>query len=146
MRISRKAEYALRALLAMARQPRCWSIQELSVRENIPVKFLEQILLSLRHAGLLTSKRGVGGGYTLLKAAGDVTIAEVLRVFDGPLALVACAIDRPLERCTCPDPRTCPLRHTMTELHRELTTLFESRTLEDMLRAAPDAGALAFEI
>lgn len=130
----------------MARQPRCWSIQELSARENIPVKFLEQILLSLRHAGLLASKRGAGGGYTLLKAASEVSVAEVLRVFDGPLALVACAADRPVERCTCPDPRTCPLRQTMTELRRDLTALFESRTLEDMLQSAPEAGALAFEI
>src|ERR1700728_4410704 len=64
MRISKKAEYALRALAAIARQPKCWQIQELSGRENIPIKFLEQILLALRHAGLLASKRGVGGGYT----------------------------------------------------------------------------------
>ena len=69
MRISRKSEYALRALVSLARERRSWGIQELSERENIPVKFLEQILLALRHAGLLTSKRGVGGGYTLHRAA-----------------------------------------------------------------------------
>ena len=65
MRVSRKSEYALRALIAMARKPRSYQIQELSDAENIPIKFLEQILLTLRHAGFLTSKRGVGGGYSL---------------------------------------------------------------------------------
>ena len=64
MRLSRKAEYALRALTAIARQPRkSWPIQELATRERIPIKFLEQILLALRRAGFLASKRGVGGGW-----------------------------------------------------------------------------------
>ncbi|MEA3212265.1 MAG: hypothetical protein QOE70_5322 [Chthoniobacter sp.] len=146
MRISKKAEYALRALVAVAREPRSWSIQELSAQENIPVKFLEQILLTLRHAGLLASKRGVGGGYTLLRAANEITLGEVLRVLDGPLAPVACAAECPTERCTCPDPRRCPLRLVMTDLRRELTTMLESRTIEDLLRLAPASDALAFEI
>jgi len=146
MRISKKAEYALRALVAIARQPRSWAIQELSAQENIPIKFLEQILLALRHAGLLASKRGVGGGYTLLRAPGEITLREVLRILDGPVAPVACAAEQPGERCTCPDPRTCPLRLMMTELRGEITHLLESRTIEDMLRLAPSPDALAFEI
>src|SRR6188768_1626052 len=97
MRISKKAEYALRALVAIARKPRSWSIQELSTQESIPVKFLEQILLALRHAGILASKRGVGGGYTLLKPANKITLGEVLRVLDGPLAPVPCSAEQPTE-------------------------------------------------
>jgi Rrf2 family protein len=146
MRISKKAEYALRALVAIARQPRAWSIHELSAQENIPIKFLEQILLALRHAGLLSSKRGVGGGYTLLRAPGEITLREVLRVLDGPVAPVACAAEQPTERCTCPDPRTCPLRLTMTELRIDITRLLENRTIEDMIRLSPNAEGLAFEI
>jgi Rrf2 family protein len=146
MRISKKAEYALRALIAIARQPRSWGIQELSTQENIPIKFLEQILLALRNAGLLASKRGVGGGYTLLRAPGEITLREVLRILDGPVAPVPCAAEQPTERCTCPDPRTCPLRIVMTELRGDITRLLESRTIEDMMRLAPNAGALAFEI
>src|SRR5260221_8510437 len=146
MRIPKKAEYALRALVAIARQPRSWAIQELSTKENIPIKFLEQILLALRHAGLLASKRGVGGGYTLLRAPGEITLREVLRILDGPVAPVPCAAEQPTERCTCPDPRTCPLRLMMTEVRGEITHLLESRTIEDILRLAPSSDALAFEI
>lgn len=145
MRLSKKAEYALRALVAIARQPRSWPIQELSAQENIPIKFLEQILLALRHAGLLSSKRGVGGGYTLLKPAHQITLGEVLRVLDGPLAPVPCVAERPGEPCTCPNPDTCALRLTMATVRRELSALLESRTIDDMLRSAP-GDALAFEI
>ena len=146
MRISKKSEYALRALVSLARERRSWGIQELSDRENIPVKFLEQILLALRHAGMLTSKRGVGGGCTLHRAADEITVGEVIRIFDGPLAPVPCAAERPTEKCTCPDPRTCPLRLLMTRVRVELSAALETQTVSDMLRLAPGADTLAFEI
>jgi Rrf2 family protein len=147
MRISKKAEYALRALVAMARPPaRSWSIHELASSERIPIKFLEQILLALRRAGILNSKRGVGGGYTLVRAPEDIRIGEVIGVFDGPIAPVPCAAERPTERCSCPDPRTCPLRLMMTDIRRELSTLLDERTLDDMLKLAPGTQSLAFDI
>ena len=146
MRISRKAEYALRALVAIARQPKSWQIQELSTRENIPVKFLEQILLALRHAGLLTSKRGVGGGYTLRKAASEISVGEVIRVLDGPIALVPCAAEQAGEPCTCPNPNSCALRLLMTDVRRDLSAMLDHRTIDDMVRLAPDSNALAFDI
>lgn len=146
MRLSKKAEYALRALVAMARRPGSWSIQELSAQENIPIKFLEQILLTLRHAGMLMSKRGVGGGYTLVRAAKEITLAEVIRALDGPMSPVACVADQPTEKCTCPDPRSCPLRRVMVEVRREFDAVLERRTIEDMRLLSPESNALAFEI
>jgi Rrf2 family protein len=146
MRISKKAEYALRALVAIARQPKSWRIEELSARERIPIKFLEQILLTLRHAGLLTSKRGVGGGYALLRPASEISMGEVIRALDGPLAPVACAAVTPTEKCTCPDPHTCAIRLVMTEVRRDLTALLDQRSIDDLLRLAPSPGALVFEI
>lgn len=146
MRISKKAEYALRALVAIARQPKSCRIEELSARENIPIKFLEQILLALRHAGVLTSKRGVGGGYALLRPASEISVGEVIRTLDGPLAPVPCAATRPSEKCTCPDPRTCPVRLVMTDLRRDLTALLEQRSIDDLLRLSPASEALAFDI
>lgn len=146
MRISRKAEYALRSLVSLARERRSWGIQELSERENIPVKFLEQILLTLRHAGLLTSKRGVGGGYTLHREPHEISVAEIIRIFDGPLAPVPCAAERPTEKCSCPDPRTCPVRLLMTRVRADLAAALESQTISDMMRLAPGADTLAFEI
>ncbi len=146
MRFSKKAEYALRALVAMARNPKSWSIHELSEQERIPVKFLEQILLSLRRAGLLASKRGVGGGYALLKGSADISLAEVVQILDGPLAPVPCAAERPTERCTCPDPRTCPIRIVMSGFRQEMGEWLANRTVDDLLRLSPDADSLAFEI
>ena len=144
MRVSRKSEYALRALVAMARKPKSYQIRELSETENIPVKFLEQILLTLRHAGFLTSKRGVGGGYALRVAPAEINVREIIEIMDGPLAPVPCAAVRPLEKCSCPDPRTCVLRLLMIDLREEIGALLKGRTIEDMIKLCPDAGQ--FEI
>jgi len=146
MRLSKKAEYGLRALAVMARGKPSWSIQELSERENIPVKFLEQILLALRHAGVLSSRRGVGGGYALVKPAQETTVGEIVRALDGPLAPVPCASEKPTERCTCPEPRTCPVRLMMVQFRNELAKWLDSHSLEDLARAGTAAGGLAFEI
>lgn len=147
MRVSRKSEYALRALVAMARKPGAsYQIQELSEKENIPIKYLEQILLALRHAGFLNSKRGVGGGYTLRVSPSEIPVGEVVEIMDGPIAPVPCAALRPLEKCSCPDPRTCAVRLLMIELREEITAMLGARTIEDMMRLSPDSGSLAFEI
>ncbi|MCF7786430.1 MAG: Rrf2 family transcriptional regulator [Prosthecobacter sp.] len=86
MKLSKKAEYALRALVAMGREREGtnFSIQDLASKENIPLKFLEQILLALKNGGLLRSKRGVGGGYQLVTPPARITLGEVVTLFDGP--------------------------------------------------------------
>lgn len=86
MKLSKKAEYALRALVAMGREREGtnFSIQDLASKEHIPLKFLEQILLALKNGGLLRSKRGVGGGYQLVTHPARITIGEVVTLFDGP--------------------------------------------------------------
>src|SRR6476620_548425 len=116
MRISRRAEYALRALLLIAKDQneRIHQIQDLSERGNIPVKFLEQILLHLRNEGLLTSKRGVGGGYSLRKRPSDIVVLDIVELLDGPIAPLPCALERPGEPCGCPDPSLSPLGPLMT--------------------------------
>lgn len=147
MRISKKSEYALRALAAVSRhRTKSWSIQELAEQERIPLKFLEQILLTLRHAGILASKRGVRGGYTLVKAPEQIRLGEVIALFDGPLSPVACAGEKPAQPCTCPDPRTCPLRKIMTGVRKELSDLLDGWSIEDMVKMAPAGGSLAFDI
>ena len=146
MRVSRKTEYALRALVAMARGPRSYQIQELSEKENIPIKYLEQILLTLRHAGFLSSKRGVGGGYSLRVIPSQINVGEIIEIMDGPIAPVPCAALRPLEKCSCPDPSTCAVRLLIISLREEITTLLGAKTIEDMMKLSPDSGTLAFEI
>jgi Rrf2 family protein len=146
MHLSKKAEYALRALVAIARQPRAWQVQELSRAEKIPDKFLEQILLILRRGGLLTSKRGLGGGYTLHKPASEITLGEVIAIMDGPLAPVPCAAENPSEKCTCPNPQTCPIRKVMIDFRQEMEATINRQTIEDLVRLSPSPDALAFEI
>jgi Rrf2 family protein len=146
VRISRKAEYALRALVALARHGRALQIAELSRVENIPVKFLEQILLALRNDGFLASKRGVGGGYTLKVPPGRIPVGQVVRALDGPVAPLPCAATASNDvPCSCPDPRTCPIRSFMTQLHEEMNALLDARTIEDLAKMDVGQG-LAFEI
>ena len=165
MRLSKKTEYALRALFAIARafpnDNAAQRIEQLSRQENIPVKFLEQILLSLRHAGLLSSKRGVGGGYRLARPPAQISIGEVIRTLEGPLTPLPCAVNvqetasdkaaasgrRRDPRCTCPDERTCPVRVLMVAVQEQLTALLDGRSLEDILREVPvTENALSFDI
>lgn len=146
MRLSKKAEYGLRALAVMARGKPSWSIHELSSRENIPVKFLEQIFLALRHAGVLASRRGAGGGYSLVKPAHEIPVGEIVRALDGPLAPVPCAAEATPGRCTCPEPRTCPVRLLMVQFRDELAAWLDSRSLDDLARLGPAETGLAFEI
>jgi Rrf2 family protein len=146
MRISRKAEYALRALVALARHGRPLLIGELSRVENIPVKFLEQILLALRNDGLLVSKRGVGGGYALKVPPDRIKVGAVIRALDGPVAVLPCAAvtgdDVP---CSCPDPRTCPIRLFARRVTDELEEMLNGRTIDELARMSP-AGELGYEI
>ena len=88
----------------------------------------------------------MGGGYVMLRAPGEISVGEVVRILDGPLAPVPCAAERPGEKCTCPDLRTCPLRLLMTQFRTHLSTWLEERTIDDMLRMSPGPDSLAFEI
>src|ERR1700730_10390229 len=148
MRISRSAEYALRELLLIANDQKetIHQIQELSDRGNIPVKFLEQILLHLRNEGLLTSKRGVGGGYSLRKRPSDIVVLDIVELLDGPIAPLPCAMERPGEPCGCPDPIRCPLRPLMRQAREMIRDLFSSKTVQDLLDESPVEHSLAFEI
>jgi Rrf2 family protein len=148
MRISRRAEYALRALLLIAKDQKeqVHQIQELSERGNIPVKFLEQILLSLRNEGLLTSKRGVGGGYSLRKRPSDINVLDIVELLDGPVAPLPCALDRPGEPCGCPDPARCPLRPLMRQARDAIRDVLSTKSVQDLLDESRDNQVLVFEI
>src|ERR1700687_1433220 len=117
--VSMKARYALRALYALTgdetRPPVL--IADLAERERIPRKFLEAILLELRNAGILQSKKGKGGGYALAKPPGEITIGQVMRAIDGPLAPIPCVSERAYVRCeTCPSEETCGTHLVMKEV------------------------------
>ncbi len=133
--LSRKARYALRALYALAadeaRGPVL--IADLAEGESIPRKFLEAILLELKNAGILKSKKGKGGGYALARAADQITMGQIIRVIDGPLAPIPCASERAFVRCEeCTDETTCGTRQVMKKVRDAIAAILDSTTLADV--------------
>jgi Rrf2 family protein len=107
MQVSRRVDYALRAAINLARQApgRASSVGEISVHESIPKKFLEKIIQDLIHAGLVTSRRGAHGGYTLAREATEISFRDVMEAVEGPIALNVCVGDRTL--CSVSRPAAC---------------------------------------
>ena len=138
MRLSKRGEYGLRAMidLAAARNGNPHNgvvqIKEIAERERIPAKFLEQILLTLKNAGLLHSKMGVGGGYYLARPPSQITLGHIVRVLDGPLAPVRCVSQMAYEPCGCPDEQTCGLRLVMGDVRNAIAGILDQTTLADV--------------
>jgi len=112
--------------------PQMKQIKEISLRENISVKFLEQILLTLKNAGLLHSKMGVGGGYYLARSASEITLGQIFRVLDGPVAPIKCVSQMAYEPCGCPDEETCGLRLVMGDVRNAIVDILDRTTLADV--------------
>ncbi len=108
-------------------------VQEIADAQAIPKKFLDAILLELRNAGLLQSRKGKGGGYGLARPAEDIPVGAILRALDGPLALVPCASRTSYQPCTdCPDVQTCRIRRTMIEVREAMSDVLDEKTLSDL--------------
>lgn len=140
MKLSKKGEYALRALIdvALSADRGVVHAHDVARKENIPIKFLEQILLALKNAGILQSRRGVGGGYSLTRPADRITLGEVIRLMDGPIAPIGCASKTAPERCSCPDEATCGLRSVMLDVRDAISDIVDRITLADVCARARD--------
>lgn len=134
--LSKKCKYAIHALVHMGHQPEeKFLIKEISESCSIPKKFLETILLDLNRAGILGSKQGKGGGYFLRKKIQEIDLAEVVRLFDGAIALVPCATYKYYERCAeCKDEVTCSIRHAFLAIRNETVEMLKKNTLEDLVK------------
>jgi Rrf2 family protein len=135
MKLSVRGEYALRALLVLSQNYSgdVVRIQTISDQQNIPKKFLEQILNDLKSLGAVESRRGASGGYRLARPPENITLASVVRYMTGALAPVSCVSDRFYERCTCPDEATCPIREVMKEAREAVVSIMERVTLADLV-------------
>ncbi|ODT82263.1 MAG: Rrf2 family transcriptional regulator [Pelagibacterium sp. SCN 64-44] len=134
--ISQKAKYALRALVSLARAGRGESrmIAEISREQAIPKKFLEQILLELKRAGFVASRRGRMGGYELLKAPEEITYGEVLRLIDGPIAPLPCLSKIAYRKCAdCRDEASCEIRHVFERVTLATRAVLDRTSLADSL-------------
>lgn len=147
MRLSKRGEYGLRAMIMLAApsadgHPSVLQIREISQHEQIPGKFLEQILLSLKNAGLLHSKMGVGGGYHLAKPPHEISLGQIVRILDGPLAPVKCVSQMAYEPCGCPDEETCGLRMVMGDVRNAIANLLDGTSLADVTQRVNTAQEL----
>lgn len=137
MKLSKKGEYALRALieLGIAQEVGRELVQvtELADGRQIPVKFLEQIMMDLRAAGWVESRRGKFGGYRLAVAAETIFIGQVVRTIEGPLAPIGCVSQSAYEPCSCPDEDHCGLRMLMMDVRNAIAGILDRYTLADVV-------------
>jgi Rrf2 family protein len=134
--ISNKTKYALKALTVLAQNydKGPLLISELAEKERIPKKFLEIILLTLKNRGILRSKQGKHGGYSLAKTPEAVTLGDVIRILDGPLAPTPCTSQTAYRKCDeCIDEKTCGIRLVMKEVRDATAAILDGTSLADML-------------
>ncbi len=137
MKLSKKGEYALRALIDLGIAAEVGrslvQVSELASREKLPVKFLEQIMMVLKQEGLIQSQRGRFGGYRLAQPAEKIIIGRVVRLIDGPLAPIGCVSQSAYEKCSCPDEMHCGLRMLMLDVRNAITSILDRFTLADVV-------------
>ncbi|MBV9963962.1 MAG: Rrf2 family transcriptional regulator [Parafilimonas sp.] len=136
--LSRKTKYAINALVYLARESKNSEpiqISKIAESEHIPRKFLEAILLELRHAGMLNSRKGKTGGYYLQKTPEEINIADVMRLFDGPIALLPCVAYKYYERCDeCIDEEACGIRSVFSDVRSETVKMLKKATLAEIIK------------
>lgn len=136
--LSQKAKYALKALCQMAGGPqgKLILVSEIAEREQAPRKFLELILLDLKRHGLVYSQRGKNGGYALAKPASQITVGEVIRILDGPLAPLPCASLSGYRRCSdCDNEEICPVRVVMRQVRDAMASIVDNTSIADAAAA-----------
>ena len=135
--LSKKTKYAIRALIALGEryQKESVNISFIAETEKIPKKFLEQILLELRNAGFLYSKKGAGGGYSLLKDPQEINLVQVMRLTGGPIAQLPCVSLNFYQRCEeCKDEVTCSIREMMQKVREATVGIMDNTSVADLVR------------
>jgi Rrf2 family protein len=131
MRLSRRSEYGIRALVDLVRHgdETPLALASLAERNNLPAKFLEQIMSTLKHGGIVRTTLGAHGGYTMAADPTTVSLGRVIRLLDGALAPLPCVSLRYYGRCSCPDEATCPLRDVMLDVRDSMLAILDEETL-----------------
>jgi Rrf2 family protein len=137
MKLSKRGEYALRALIDLGIASELgWpmlQVSELASKEKLPIKFLEQIFTQLKAAGYVKSRRGKFGGYSLARPMSRITFGAIVRLIDGPLAPIRCVSQTSYARCSCPDEIHCGLRMLMFDVRNAITAVLDRFTLADIV-------------
>lgn len=141
--LSKKAKYALKALLLLSREPtgKPVLISDIAAREGIPKKFLELILLQLKKYGILMSRKGKGGGYFMAKDPALITFGQVIRIIDGPLAPLPCVSQTAYIKCEeCADENLCGIRFVMKDVRDETARILDGASFADVVRLVDEAA------
>jgi Rrf2 family protein len=137
MRLTKRGEYALRAMIDLGIAQEAGrdvvQIAEIADHENIPIKFLEAILVQLKAEGLLDSKRGKHGGYFLARPMDTIRIGNVIRKIEGPLAPIGCVSQNFYEKCSCPDEEHCGLRMLMLDVRNAIADILDNYSLAQVV-------------
>lgn len=134
--LSKKAQYSIYAMVRLARKPfgERMLIGEIAASEMIPKKFLENILLELKNNGFVASKKGKGGGYFLIKKPEEINLADIIRLFDGAIALLPCAAFKYYQPCGfCKDEKKCGVRSVLQDIREETVKLMKNTTLQNII-------------
>lgn len=145
--ITQKMKYALKALMVLgderAADNKALRIEEIAKRSGAPKRFLEHILLDIRNAGILASTRGRSGGYQLIKDPSQVSVPELLRLIDGPMAPLQCLSRGSYQRCDdCADEAACRIRGVFAEVFWAYLVMIESLSLADIIRSGGAEAAI----
>jgi len=137
MKLSKKGEYALRALIDLGIGAevgrRLLQVTEIAEKEKLPIKFLEQVMQQLKEGGFIQSQRGKFGGYRLARSANLITMGQVVRMIDGPLAPIGCVSQSAYEPCSCPDEVHCGLRMLMLDVRNAIAGILDRYSLADVV-------------
>ncbi|CAA7627674.1 Predicted transcriptional regulator [Candidatus Terasakiella magnetica] len=148
--LSSKAKYGLKAMIYLSRHEGLGPslIADVAEHEHIPKKFLDAILLELKNHGLLSSKKGKGGGYVLARPSSRITVGEIVRILDGPLAPIPCVSRTAYRRCDdCVDEDSCALRAVMQEVRDALAAILDNTSMSDLInRTAASEAILNYDI
>jgi Rrf2 family protein len=134
MRLSRRSEYGIRALVDLVRHddPAPIALATLAERNRLPPKFLEQIMSTLKHGGIVRTTLGARGGYAMAMDPAAVSIGRVIRMLDGALAPLPCVSLRYYAPCSCPDEATCSLRDVMLDVRDAMLAILDHESLADL--------------
>lgn len=133
--LSKKSQYAFKALTYLSERFNAGPvlIAEIAKKKKIPLKFLENILLELKKAGILDSKKGKGGGYFLKKDPSKTKVAQIIRLVNGPIAMLPCVSLYFYERCKNCNEKHCGLHDMMIQVRDASLNILENRTLQDLI-------------
>ncbi len=141
--LSKKSKYAIHALIHLAQKygEGPVLIGQIAEQESIPKKFLEGILFELKNAGVVSSQRGKFGGYFLIKDPAEVNLAQIMRIFDGPIALLPCVTYQYYQPCgECKDEKTCSIRKVFKDVRDATVEILKASTLKEMIRLETESG------